>query len=498
MAARKKKTDAETPDKAPVKSLRQSPASPTDASSVLLTQPILSVASGRNLSALKEPKKETTEKRTTEKKRETNNNAKIESKAQATKTITKIQQEKIQPEINIGLVGHVDHGKTTLTEQLSGKWTDTHSEELKRGITIRLGYADAWFSKCTKCGAYTAKDSCKKCSGAIEPLRKVSFVDAPGHESLMATMFAGATIMDGALLLVAANESCPQPQTREHLMALQIVGIKNIVIVQNKIDLVKEEEALKNYQQIKAFIKGTAYENAPIVPIAAKHGVNIDLLIQTIQETIPTPERDPTKDPIMLVARSFDINRPGTKLNQVVGGVLGGSLVQGKLSVGNEIEIRPGREIERGGKKMWVEIHTKVISLKTGGASVESLVPGGSIGVLTSLDPAVVKSDMLTGSVVGLPGKLPPVHYIMTLELHLLDRVVGAKEDIIVEPIKLGEPLMMNVNSAATVGTVTKLGKEQLTTALKIPVCARTGSRVTISRRIGARFRLIGYGIIKQ
>src|SRR3989344_2247994 len=118
----------------------------------------------------------------------------------------------VQPELNIALVGHVDHGKTTLTERLSGKLTDTHSEELKRGITIRLGYADTIFRKCTKCkgtDAYTTKDKCPNCGAATEFVRKVSFIDAPGHESLMATMLYGATIMDGALLLVAANESCP-------------------------------------------------------------------------------------------------------------------------------------------------------------------------------------------------------------------------------------------------------------------------------------------------
>ena len=79
-----------------------------------------------------------------------------------------------------------------------------------------------------------------------KPVRKVSFVDAPGHETLMATMLSGAAIMDGAILIIAANEKCPQPQTEEHLMALNIMGIKNIVIVQNKIDLVSEEQALKN------------------------------------------------------------------------------------------------------------------------------------------------------------------------------------------------------------------------------------------------------------
>src|SRR3989338_11115175 len=159
---------------------------------------------------------------------------------------------------------------------MSGKWTDTHSEEIKRGITIRLGYADTAFYK--EDGNYTTKTKDKKKASI---LRKVSFVDAPGHESLMATMLSGATIMDGALLLIAANEYCPQPQTREHLMALDIIGVHNIVIVQNKIDLVSEEQAIKNYDKINDFIKGTKYEKAPIIPISALHNVNIDVLIET-------------------------------------------------------------------------------------------------------------------------------------------------------------------------------------------------------------------------
>ncbi len=131
-----------------------------------------------------------------------------------TKKTTKSSEKVVQPELNIGMVGHVDHGKTTLLERLSGVWADTHSEEIKRGITIRLGYADAVFYK--EGNDYTAK---LKNKSKAKVLRKVSFVDAPGHESLMATMLSGATIMDGALLLIAANETCPQPQTREHLMA---------------------------------------------------------------------------------------------------------------------------------------------------------------------------------------------------------------------------------------------------------------------------------------
>ncbi|MBI2541181.1 translation initiation factor IF-2 subunit gamma [Candidatus Woesearchaeota archaeon] len=406
-----------------------------------------------------------------------------------------------QPVLNIGMVGHVDHGKTTLLERLSGKWTDTHSEELKRGITIRLGYANVTFRKCPKCDgakAYTIKEECLLCKSKTNPLRKASFVDAPGHESLMATMLAGATIMDGALLIVAANEECPQPQTREHLVALQIIGLKHIIVVQNKIDLVSEEQSLKNHEQIKNFLKGTQYENAPIIPISAQHRVGLDFLMQAIDENIPTPARDSGKDPIMLVARSFDINKPGITPEKMVGGVLGGSIKQGTLKVNDLIEIKPGRNVVEKNQQMWKPLATSIIGLNSGSEELESVGPSGSIGLLTSLDPSVVKSDQLTGSVVGLPGKLPPVWNELVLEIHLLQRVVGTKDELNVEPIKLAEPLMLNVNSAATVGVVIELKKNKIKCRLKLPVCADAGSRVTISRRIGNRFRLIGYGEIRE
>ena len=414
-------------------------------------------------------------------------------------TLAANPEEHVQPELNIGLVGHVDHGKTTLVEAITGKWTDTHSEEIKRGITIRLGYADAEFRKCPKCPApqcFTTSGKCS-CGENTGALRKVSFVDAPGHESLMATMLSGAAIMDGALLLIAANEKCPQPQTREHLMALQIVGIRNIVIVQNKVDLVTSEEAAENYRQVKEFVKGTPYENAPVVPISAQSKVNIDALIQAIQETIPIPKRNGEADPLFFVARSFDINRPGTLPDNLQGGVLGGTVVRGLFSDGSEMEIRPGRKTEKAGKASWLPIMTRIASLMTGGRNVSTLYPGGSAGILTSLDPGIVKADTLSGSVAGIPGKLPPVWQEFKVEIHLLERVVGAKDELVVEPLKSGETLMLNVNSAATVGIVAELKKGVALLRLKLPVCAEDGSRVTMSRLLGSRWRLIGYGIIK-
>ncbi|MBI1972814.1 translation initiation factor IF-2 subunit gamma [Candidatus Woesearchaeota archaeon] len=400
-----------------------------------------------------------------------------------------------QPVVSIGLFGHVDHGKTTLTKALTGKWTDTHSEEMKRGITIRLGYADADFYKCSKCKgeeAYNISPTCATCGGKAAFLRKVSFIDAPGHESLMATMLSGASIIDGALLLVAANEDCPLPQTREHLMALEILGIKNIVIVQNKIDLVDETQAMKNYEQIKTFIKGTIAAQAPIIPVSAQHNVNIPALISAIEQTIPTPVRDITKDPLFFVARSFDINRPGAVIESLHGGVLGGALQQGVLREGEEIEIRPGFGIEKEGKKQWHPIITNITGLHSGGVTVKEVHPGGSFGIMTGLDPYYVKADSLTGNVVGKKGRLPDVWYTLTLQPQLLQRVVGTKEELQVEAIKKLEPLMLNVNSAVTVGLVTELRKDLVHARLKIPVCCSKDDRIVISRMLGNRWRLIG------
>ncbi|MHC1631809.1 MAG: translation initiation factor IF-2 subunit gamma [Methanotrichaceae archaeon] len=405
-----------------------------------------------------------------------------------------------KPVVNIGMVGHVDHGKTTLVKALSGVWTDQHSEEIKRGISIRLGYADATFRKCPKCpepDCYTVEEICPHCESPTEVLRTVSFVDSPGHETLMATMLSGAAIMDGAVLIIAASEPCPQPQTKEHLMALDISGVDKIVIVQNKIDLVSKERVIEHYNEIKEFVKGTIAENAPIVPISAQQNVNVDMAIQAIEETIPTPERNVNKSPLLQIARSFDVNRPGTLPEKLVGGVIGGTLTQGRLEFGDEIEIRPGRSVESEGRKHWVPIQTKATKMMAGGEVQKEVTPGGLVAVGTLLDPSITKSDTLVGQVAGKPGELPPVLNSFTMQIQLLERVVGVTDEAEVEPIHTSEPLMLNIGTATTVGVVTSAresGQEEVN--LRRPICASVGDRVAVSRRIGARWRLIGMGTI--
>jgi len=403
-----------------------------------------------------------------------------------------------QPEVNIGLVGHVDHGKTTLVQALSGSWTDQHSEEMKRGISIRLGYADATFRVCEGLDepeCYTVDEECPDGSTS-EVLRTVSFVDAPGHETLMATMLSGAAIMDGAVLVVSATEDVPQAQTEEHLMALDIIGVDNIVVAQNKIDLVDRERARDNYEQITEFVEGTVAEDAPIIPISAQQDVNMDLLIQAIEEEIPTPDRDESEAARMFVARSFDINRPGTTWENLTGGVVGGSLVEGTLEVDDDIELRPGREVEEGGQTEWRPIETSVRSLQAGGKQVDRVTPGGLLGVGTGLDPSLTKGDALAGQVAGEPGTLPPTRESFEMDVELLDRVVGADDEEI-EEISTGEPLMLTVGTATTVGAVTSARTGECEVNLKRPVCAAAGAKIAINRRVGARWRLIGIGTLQ-
>jgi len=394
-----------------------------------------------------------------------------------------------QAEINIGMIGHVDHGKTSLVQTLTGKWADTHSEELKKGISIRLGYADATFYKCDKAKgaeAYNSTGKCDPAMGKAIQTRRVSFVDAPGHETLMATMLSGAALMQGAVLVIAANEKCPQPRTAEHLMALSVGGIKNIIVAQNKIDLVDMKRAKESHAEIEKFLKDYGYEKVPIIPVSANQGVNIDLLIEAIETTIVTPKQDPKSDLKMYVVRSFDINKPGTKISDILGGVIGGSIICGTLKIGDKIEITPGIE----GKP----IETEVVSLGVDGGMLEEAKAGGLIAVGTKLDPYFTKNDEMRGQMIAKPGVLPKPTTKITLEVHNIERLVGAKE----EPMKTNEYAVLAIGTSTVIGQASKgTGKDVFDFTLRNPAVIEKGQKVAISKREKSGWRLRAYGVTK-
>ena len=401
-------------------------------------------------------------------------------------------KEQNLPELNVGVVGHIDHGKTTLLSKLTGKFTDTHSEELKRGITIKLGYADMIIYKCGS--AYSNKEiKGKNCV----PERYISFIDAPGHEMLMATMLSGAAIIDAAILVIAANEGI-KPQTKEHFIALQAKKINNIIIVQNKIDLVTKEQAFENYKKIKEFVSGTIAENAPIIPVSAQQEINIGKIIEELSK-LSISKKDEKSEPVFLVARSFDINKPGTTIEKLRGGVLGGVLKKGELKINDEIEIKPGLTIKKAHEQSYKTLTTRILSIQKGNKSLKEVSPGASIAIETALDPFLTKSDSLTGCVVSKKGILPEISYKIKLKPNLFGEAFGTEEHQKVSPIKTKELLMLSVNTTITVGIVEKISKDgkEIELSLNIPIIALAGDNVGIARNINSHWRLIGWGDVK-
>ncbi|MDP2947410.1 MAG: translation initiation factor IF-2 subunit gamma [Nanoarchaeota archaeon] len=389
--------------------------------------------------------------------------------------------------INVGIVGHIDHGKTTLLQKLSGKWADTHSEELKRGITIKLGYADAIIYD------EDGKLTTKKDSGG-KPLKYITFVDAPGHEMLMATMLSGAAIMDAAILVISAGEGI-KPQTYEHLVALKAKKIKNIIIAQNKIDLVTKEQAVENYKKIKEFLKGTVAENSPIIPISAQQEINInEILAELLKVKIKKPDK--TAQPIFFVARSFDINKPGTKIENLHGGVIGGALKQGQLKIGETIEIKPGYSYKKQNQVYYKTIKSKIISIHKGNYPVSVAVSGGSLAIETELDPSLTKADGISGSVASTAGNLPEITDKITISYDLFPEIFSTNGKEPVQEIKPNEVLMLSLNTSITVGQVIKVKNKITELSLKIPVVPLKGDSIGIARNFNGHWRLIGFGEI--
>lgn len=417
-----------------------------------------------------------------------------------------------QATINIGTIGHVAHGKSTVVKSLSGVKTVRFKNELVRNITIKLGYANAKIYKCDnpECkppacykslGSHERDEVPCDCGGKFKLVRHVSFVDCPGHDILMATMLNGAAVMDAALLLVAGNESCPQPQTMEHLAAIEIMKLNHILILQNKIDLVKESAATEQYSQIKDFVEGTIAERAPIIPISAQLKYNIDILCEYICTRIPEPIRDFTSSPRLIVIRSFDVNKPGTEVDDLTGGVAGGSIIQGVLRLGDEIEVRPGIVAkDPDGNVKCVPIFSKIVSLFAERNDLQYAVPGGLIGVGTKIDPTLCRGDRLVGQVLGAVGKLPDIYTELEINFFLLRRLLGVKTDdgrqSKVAKLGKGETLMVNIGSTSTGGRVIAVKKDLAKIVLISPVCTMEGEKIALSRRVQKNWRLIGWGQI--
>ncbi|KAL4561288.1 hypothetical protein LXL04_033452 [Taraxacum kok-saghyz] len=412
--------------------------------------------------------------------------------------------------LSTGTIGHVAHGKSTVVKAISGVQTVRFKNELERNITIKLGYANAKIYKCEDDRAYgSGKEDSPQCdvpgfeNSKMTLMRHVSFVDCPGHDILMATMLNGAAIMDGALLLIAANESCPQPQTSEHLAAVEIMRLQHIIILQNKVDLIQENVAINQHESIQKFIQGTVADGAPVIPVSAQLKYNIDVVCEYIIKRIPIPERNFISPPNMIVIRSFDVNKPGSEVDEIRGGVAGGSILKGVLKVNQFIEVRPGIVVkDESGNIKCTPIYSRIVSLYAEQNELQFAVPGGLIGVGTTMDPMLTRADRLVGQVLGEVGSLPDVYVELEVNFFLLRRLLGVKTKGTerqgkVSKLSKAEILMLNIGSMSTGARVLAVKNDLAKLQLTSPVCTSKGEKIALSRRVEKHWRLIGWGQIQ-
>ncbi|QRW08739.1 eukaryotic translation initiation factor 2 eIF2-gamma-II [Ceratobasidium sp. AG-Ba] len=304
--------------------------------------------------------------------------------------------------------------------------------------------------------------------------------------------------MDAALYWSPETKLVPNHK-HEHLAAVEIMKLNHIIILQNKVDLIREQAAIEHHKSIVQFVKGTPHrsssgpnsfdprhnpENSPIVPISAQLKYNIDAVNEYILRTIPTPTRDFTSSPRLIVIRSFDVNKPGAEVDELRGGVAGGSILQGVLRVGQQVEIRPGIITkDNEGKVRCRPIFSQIITLLAERNDLKFAVPGGLIGVGTRIDPTICRADRLVGQVLGAVGELPSVYTELEISFFLLRRLLGVKTEDkkqtkYVTKLAKNDVLMVNIGSTSTGGRVMNTKGDLAKILLTSPACTEVGEKV--------------------
>jgi translation initiation factor 2 subunit 3 len=392
-----------------------------------------------------------------------------------------------QATINIGTIGHVSHGKTTTVGQLTGERTQKHEAEITENKTIHIGYANSKLWRCLEtcdviCTPSTLTHKISEKSGKpMDLISHISFVDCPGHADFMCTMIGGTTAMDSVFLLIAANDPIfPQEQTYEHLLAMATTEITNYLVLQNKLDLISRDECLKNRDDIEGFITGSAANGATIVPVSAQLGQNLDIVGKYIANNVKETTHDPNADFKMFIIRSFDNNKPNTPYKKLIGGSIGGSIIQGIAKLDDYIEIRPGYIYQQDGEYVCQPIVSKVTSLFCGKEPLDIAFPGGLKAIGMEFDPALSKLNNLAGQIAGTPGTLPGIYEFITFEYKTLNKKVKK-----LKKMRTNEEIVICVNAKTIPGVVVKTEAGKVVVVkLSYPVCVDTSLNMTILRRI--------------
>jgi len=408
-----------------------------------------------------------------------------------------------QPVINIGMIGHVSDGKSTLTKCLTQKETQQYAKEKETNITIRLGYANARIYKCPLCiapqcyyaiGAITKDTTCKHCKSEGELVNHVSFVDCPGHNSFMGTMLNGTSVMDYTIAVESAvNKTFPAPQTVQHLSATESNNIVNVGMILNKIDLVSDITTIDKIDELKKFLQNYKCKDNPIIPMSATFGVNVDVVCE-ILANLSIPKRDTNPDNLrMNIIRSFNVNLPGTNIDNLKGGVVGGSIVKGKINIGDAIYILPGIIYENSYKPL----KSVIISIFSEKNSLESAICGGLIGIGLDIDPGLTCDDAIVGNVIkkNINNTLYYVTKNITLKINYFEGNSSAILESMKENSLKGVILNINMNNiSGKINFEKSEGEDIYNFILEKAIYVEKEDKITISIKNLDGLQIVGNG----
>lgn len=396
----------------------------------------------------------------------------------------------LQPIMNIGMLGSVSDGKSTTVLQLTGTKTQKHSSELKRNITIKPGYANMKIYQ--KNSKLFSTNSSNDFDGELQ--HHLSFVDCPGHYELILTMLSNIDLMQGAIIVVSAAEPInKKPQLIQHLMATKIAGFKNIIICMNKLDLISKTLAIERKHELEELLHKLDIKPKTIIPVCMNKKLGIDFLLDSIMKYFPPEINQDDSDPQFRISRSFDINKKNIMLKDVKGGVIGGSLINGKLNIGDNIEIRPGLVKKLGNNKFQCyPLKSKVLSLQTDTEKLDCITSGGLIGIGTNIDPFYCKNDNLSGNVLGIEGKLPDVYSMIHLKIDTINF-----NDSDWKP-KRGENINVQISTLSINGKINSVKRNKITVELDSPACIDSKMMIVLSTKLGKTINIVGFGYLEK
>ena len=388
-----------------------------------------------------------------------------------------------QPITNIGMLGSVSDGKSTTVFSLSGVKTQRHSNEMKRNITIKPGYANMKIYE---------RDGVSNVKEDGDLVHHVSFIDCPGHYQLIVTMMSNIRLMDGIILVVSAAEPIAmKPQLIQHMLAIKMSGVNNVIVLLNKLDLISKKVAMERYDDLVTTL--AKYDIIPkkIIPVCMNHMIGTEILLDSIMKYMPPRIKEDNGDPLFMASRSFDINHVNIPLDDMVGGVVGGSMVRGSFKVGDIVEISPGIiTTDSMGNIINTPHITTITSLKSETHSMDSIVTGGLIGIGTNIDPYYCKNDLMVGMMVGLKGKLPPVYYDIIINYTdiVFDDYVWIKN--------IGNNIMVISGTHCVDGKIIQYDNDTISIKLTRPMCIDSMNMIILCDKSKNSFHIVAHGIL--